>query len=146
MSLTSAYQRSMATGRVVFLEVDVQSNVLGDFYCPVLYAFVENAAFCAEKILPQEGRFSHVVRVRYGGGAGGGGKSTGLWLLNILTKVKCEVFVSDGALNRQSGDERVYELYPALRGKEDKSQLKQIRKLKSESWSDYGDVTWNILK
>jgi hypothetical protein len=138
-------QGSIATGRVVFLEVDVQSNVLGNFSCPVVYAFVENAAFCAEKILPQQGRISHVIHVRYGGGTGGG-NSTGIWLLNIFTKVKCEVFVSDGALNRQSGDDRVYKLYPALRGKEDNSPLKQIRKLWGESWSDYGDVTWNTLK
>src|SRR5271157_4235922 len=50
-------QGSIATGRVVFLEIDVQSNVLGSFSCPVLYVFAENAAFCAERVLPQEGRF-----------------------------------------------------------------------------------------
>jgi hypothetical protein len=135
---------SIATGRVLFLEVDVQSDVLGNFSCPVVYAFVENAAFCSEKIIPQQGRLSHVVHVRYSG-AGGGGTSTGIWLLNILSKVNCEVFVSDGKLTRASGDKRVYELYPTLAGKEDESQLKPIRTIRSVLWSDNGDVSWNIL-
>jgi len=136
---------SHATGRVLFLEIGIQSNILSDFTSPVIYAFVENAAFCAEKILPHKGRLSHIVHVRFGGGCGGGGHSTGIWLLNILQKVKCEVFVSDSHYNRQSGDEMVYRLYPSLAGNEDTSQLEQIRVIESRRWSGHGDVSWNIV-
>lgn len=139
-------QGSHATGRVLFLEIDIQSNVLGNFFFPVVYAFVENAAFCVKKILYNEGRLSHIVHVRFGGGCGGGGKSTGIWLLNILRKVRCEVFVSDSHFARQSGDERIYHLYPLLSGNEDSSQLEQIRVIRSEGWSGHGDVSWNIIK
>lgn len=132
-----------ATGNVLFLEIEIQSDTLGNFNVPVIYAFVENAAFCAKKILPYNGRLSHIIHIRFGGGCGGG-ESSGIWLLNILKKVKCEVFVSDSHYARQSGDERIYQLYPSLAGN-DASQLEQIRILASERWSGHGDITWNIV-
>jgi len=135
-----------ATGRVLFLEVEIQSDTLGNFNAPVIYAFVENAAFCAKKILPNKGRLSHIIHVRFGGGLGGGGKSTGIWLLNILQEVGCEVFVSDGSYDKQTGDERIYRLYPDLSGNEDTTQLEQIRVIESRRWSGHGDVTWNLVK
>jgi hypothetical protein len=137
---------SHATGKVLFLEIEISSDVLGTFSAPVVYAFVENAAFCSKLVLPQGGRFSHVVHVRYGGGLGGGGKSTGIWLLNILRKLHCEVFITDGHYGRQSGDERIYEIYPSLAGNEDISQLEQIRVVRSNDWSGHGDVSWNIMR
>ncbi len=137
---------SLATGRVLFLMIKIQSNVLGEFTYPVLYAFSENAAFCAEKILPHNGKLSHIVHVRFGGGLGGGGKSTGVWLLNILRKLECEVFVTDSHYSQGAGDKRIYQIYPSLCGDEDENQLKQIRMINSEQWSDHGDVTWNLLK
>lgn len=138
-------QGSHATGRVLFLRIDIDSDVLGKFSAPVLYAFVENAAFCAECILPHDAVFSHIVHVRYGGGCGGGGKSTGVWLLNVLRQLRCECFITDSHYARQSGDVRTYELYPALSGAEDTTQLEQIRTIQSVGWSGYGDVSWNIV-
>ena len=137
---------STATGRVLFLEIEIQSNVFGVFTRPVIYAFVENAAFCAEKILPQQGRLSHIIHVRYGGGCGGGGKSTGIWLLNILQRVNCECFITDDHFGKQKGDKRVYELYPNLSGPESVVQLERIRTIKSEGWSNHGDVSWSVLQ
>lgn len=137
---------SHATSCVLFLEIEVHSDVLGTFTAPVVYAFVENAAFCAQRILPQDGQFSHVVHIRYGGGCGGGGQSNGIWLLNILQQVNCEVFITDSRHSKRSGDERIYTLYPSLTGNEDESQLEPIRVVKSEGWSDHGDVSWNTLK
>ena len=139
-------RRSQATGRTLFLEIEIQSNRMGNFTAPVIYSFVENAAFCAERILPENGKLSHVVHVRFGGGCGGGGKSTGIWLLNVLRTLHCEIFVTDGHYGRQSGDKRIYTLYPSLAGREDTSQLEQIRVIHGEGWSDYGDVSWNIIK
>ncbi len=139
-------QGSHETGKVLFLEVDVVSNVLGKFSAPVVYALVENSVFCAKRILPQDSVFSHIVHVRYGGGFGGGGKSTGVWLLNILRQLQCECFVTDSRYRLQSGDERTLFLYPALAGAENEIQLEQIRIIPSAGWSGYGDVSWNILK
>lgn len=137
---------SAATGRVLFLKVEVKSKVLGSFTAPVIYAFVENSAFCAQRILPNKGKFSHIIHVRYGGGCGGGGKSTGIWLLNVLRRLGCECFVTDGHFNKQPGDEQIYALYPDLSGAEDTNQLNPIRVLPCESWSGHGDVSWNIVK
>ena len=135
---------SHATGRVIFLEIDVQSDVLGSFRAPVIYAFVENAAFCAKKILPFDGRFSHIIHVRYGGGLGGGGESSGAWLHNILKQVHCEVYITDGSACMQSGDELAIRLYPEL-GESQDYELEKIRIIQSEKWSDHGNVSWNIV-
>lgn len=136
---------SVATGRVLFLEVEVFSTVLGNYSYPVVYAFVDNASFCAEKMLPLHAHCSHIVHIRFGGGLGGGGKSTGVWLLNVLQKLHCEVFVTDSMYGHGHGDDRIYELYPELSGIEDVIQLDQIRKIDGELWSNYGDVSWNFV-
>jgi len=137
-------ERSDTTGRVLFLTVEIESNALGKFTRPVLYACVENAAFCAERILPLSGRISHVVHVRFGGGCGGGGKSTGIWLLNVLDRLYTDVLVTDNHYGRQRGDERIYELYPELSGPEAASAMHNIRVLPGEKWSNHGDITWKI--
>ena len=69
-----AFDANHATGRMVFLELAVWSDRLGQFRVPVVYAFVENAAFCARCLLRGGARVSHVVQVRYGHGLGGGGR------------------------------------------------------------------------
>ncbi len=135
---------SKATGRVIFLELEISSSVLGRYSYPLIYAFCDNAAFCSEKIIKNNGRCSHIVHVRFGGGLGGGGKSTGVWLLNILQKLQCEMFITDSHYGFGSGDKRIYELYPEFSGNKDENQLKQIRKINSRSWSCYGDVSWNL--
>jgi hypothetical protein len=136
---------SSATGRVVFLELDVRSNLLGQFTVPLIYAFVENSAFCALKLLPNRAAISHLIHVRYGGGVGGGGSASGIWLLNVLRQLKCECLVSDGHYYRQDGDERAYQLYPALRGFETSEPARTIRTVASQAWSGHGDVSWQVL-
>lgn len=137
---------SHATGRVLFLQVKVSSDALGGFTVPVIYAFVENAAFCAQRMLPNNGQLSHVIHVRYGGGCGGGGRSSGIWLINVLDQLGCECFVTDGHHHRQTGDEHIYRRYPELAGPEDTGRLVPIRTVPSKSWSGHGDVSWNIVK
>ena len=136
--------RNQDSGRVVFLKISVSSKALGNFSYPLVYAFVENAAFCAKKILPNDGRISHLMHVRYGGGLGGG-SSHGIWLLNVLRKVGCECFVTDSNYHMGSGDRRIYDLYPMLAAEEDQAPLTPIRIIPSKSWSDCGDVSWNII-
>lgn len=137
---------SRATGRVVYLDVRISSNKLGTFNTPVLYVFAENEVFCAEKILPLKIKIPFVIHVRYGGGAGGGGKSTGIWLLNILNHIGCEVFIHDGHFRMQSGDERAMQLYPALSGPCQLPHSETIRTLPGQAWSDYGSVSWDLIK
>jgi hypothetical protein len=130
----------------VFLEVKINSTVLGEYTCPVIYAFVENASFCANKILPLYGKISHIIHVRYGGGAGGGGKSTGIWLLNILKKVGCQVFINDRSFAIQSGDEFAMRKYPSLAGDCQPPKSESIRVMRPESWSDYDFVSWDFMQ
>ncbi len=144
--LVDSPKGSVATGRVIFLEVEVSSTVLGNYSYPVVYAFVDNASFCAKKMLPINARCSHIVHVRFGGGLGGGGKSTGVWLLNVLQKLHCDVFITDSKYGHGHGDERINELYPELSGSEDEGQLEQIREIAGERWSEHGDVSWNLIK
>ncbi|GAB4176030.1 MAG: hypothetical protein Kow00108_11290 [Calditrichia bacterium] len=138
-------QKNIASDRVIFMEIGIESGVLGQFNAKLIYVFAENEAFCAKKILPNDGKISHIIHVRYGGGLGGGGKASGIWLLNILQKVNCEVFITSGIRPRQSGDEAAYRLYPELAGDEKNDYLEVIRTIDSHSWSDYGDVTWYLV-
>ena len=136
---------SKATGRVLFLEVEIDSEVLGKFSAPVIYAFVENSVFCAEIALPLQAIFSHVIHIRYGGGCGGGGRSSGTWILNVLRKLRCECFITDSHYHK-GGDERVYNLYPALCGNEDTQHFKQIWTIPAASWSNHGKISCNIIE
>lgn len=137
---------SHATGRVLFLQIEVSSHVLGNFSVPLIYAFIENSVFCSQCIIPNGGKISHVIHIRYGGGCGGGGKSSGIWLLNILRNIECECFVTDGHCHTQSGDERAMEIYPNLAATEALPNLEPIRVIPSKSWSCHGNITWNVLK
>jgi hypothetical protein len=138
-------RKNLASDRVIFLKINVDSRVVGSFNAFVLYIFAENEAFCAKKILPYNGKMSHIIHIRYGGGLGGGGKASGIWLLNILKKVNCEIYISDGVRHRQSGDEEAYRLYPDLAGDESTENLEPIRTINGEAWSNHGDVTWYLV-
>lgn len=136
---------SKATGRVLFLNIKVQSDKLGEFAYPLVYAFVENESFCAKKIIPLKGKIFHIIHVRYGGGCGGGGHATGYWLSNVLIQLGCEIFITDGHNDKQSGDEAAMRLYPELSDSKQNPVMEVIRTVKSEGWSGHGDVTWNMI-
>ena len=136
---------SDATGRVLFMELDIRSDVLGRFRVPLIYAFVENTAFCALKLLPNNAQISHIVHVRYGGGLGGGGFSNGIWLLNVLRKLGCECLVTEERYSRGDTGERAYELYPELAGDETTPPHTTIRTVPGAAWSQYGDVAWQVM-
>lgn len=139
-------QGSVATGRVLFLEIAIDSKKIGKFHAPVIYAFVENAAFCERIALANAAKFSHIIHIRFGGGLGGGGKSSGIWLLNILKTLACEVLVTDDHYYISRGDERIYELYPQLACKEGDSHLETIRVLNGQAWSNHGNISWKVVK
>ena len=138
-------QGSHATGRVIFLEVKIKSTILGEYTYPVVYAFVENESFCAAKMLPLHARISHIIHVRYGGGCGGGGNASGIWIHNVLKRLGCEVLISDGHYHLQPGDELAKSKYATLAPHGDPPELETIRILRGEGWSNHGDISWNLL-
>lgn len=134
---------SSATGRAVAMHVRVESSVLGVFTRPVVYCFVENAAFCALKVLRHQARLTHVVQVRMGGGCGGGGRSQGAWLRPLLGALRTEVLVSDGHNEVGAGDEAAFRMFPELaKARARTPPLREIRRVPGESWSGHGDVGW----
>jgi hypothetical protein len=139
-------QGSPATGQAVFLELDVESDVLGKMTWPLIYVFCENEPFCARRILADGGKISHVVHVRYGGGCGGGGKAHGAWLMNVLRRLECEVFLTDESQTDGPGDKAAVRLYPELGRVGDAPVLEPMRSIRSEGWSGHGDVTWNRVR
>ena len=130
--------------RIVFMNIRITSNQLGSFTYPVIYAFVENEEFYCKKLIPNKAVITHLIRQRYGGGCGGGGYASGVWLLNVLSRLKCEIFLNAGHFNWQSGDLKALEFCSSIPNK-NLSKLTQIRSIPSASWSGYGDVSWNLV-
>jgi len=137
-------QGGTATGRAVFLKIRIESDILGSITYPVLYAFVENESFYCKKLIPNNTTITHIIHVRYGGGLGGGGKASGGWLLNVLKKLNCELFITDGHHGWQPGDNEALKLCPSI-PRTNSSQLKPIRTIDGKLWSDHGDVSWNLI-
>lgn len=136
---------SNATDRALFLKIRITSDKLGSISYPVIYAFAENETFYCRKLVPNKAIISHIIHIRYGGGCGGGGTASGVWLVNVLKNLKCELFVTDGHYCWQSGDKFALTLCPSIQ-KESDVQLTSIRFLQSQSWSGHGDVNWNLVK
>ena len=131
-------------GRVLFMNVAVQSCVLGEYTVWVVYAIVENIAFCTEKVMPHGGHFSHVLRVRHGGGGCCGGSATGVWMENILDALRCEIYICDNRQHRDYGDRQAVKLYPILAGKK-YPRLITMQSIKGKYWSGYSDsVLWRL--
>ena len=135
---------SNATDRAVFLKIRIDSDKLGSISYPVVYAFAENETFYCNKIVPNKATISHIIHVRYGGGSCGGGNASGVWLLNVLKKLNCELFITDGHHHWQTGDKFALELCSSI-PKESNSRLTPIRVVQSQGWSGHGDVSWNLI-
>jgi hypothetical protein len=132
---------SIATDRLIFIEVKVKSDVLGEFKFPVLYAFAENEAFYCKKLAPNNAVISHIIHVRYGGGPFGGSKASGIWLKHVLCKLKTEVFISDDHFAWQSGDKYALEMCSEIPAICD-AEFTEFRKVTGILWSNHGDVKW----
>ncbi len=131
------------TGRVFFLTVDVHSVPLKTSYkAHLVYAFVENAAFCSGMLLRYRARLSHVLHIRYGGSFGGG-TATGGWLRGVLPQLSCQMFISDGRHDDwSSGDTFAVQHFPSLDLQADQVGFRSIRTLPASGWSNYGTVEW----
>ena len=134
----------MAANKVLFITVKVHSDKLGEYKFPLIYAFTENESFCVEKLMNDQSVLSHIIHMRYNGGMGGG-KASGVWIVNVLKQLGCEVFISDGQYFWQEGDNKAAELYPELAFQGIFPDLENIRILDGERWSKQGEVTWNLV-
>lgn len=117
---------SQVTDKAVFLKIKIESNALGSISYPVIYAFTVNETFYCKKLIPFNAKISHIIHVRYGGGLGGGGFAKGAWLLNVLGKLHTELFITDGRLSWQQGDNFAIKYCLSI-PKEKNVKLKQIR-------------------
>lgn len=141
--ITTHYRRSRATNRVVFMTVRVASIELRmDYIVPVLYSFNLNES-TMEQMVEHQASISHVIHVRYGGGRGGGGRATGVWLTHALNLLNCEVFITDDHYQWAEGDIWFYNRCEAL-PRERCTGLKPIRTIPGREWSNHGDVTWYL--
>lgn len=57
------------------------------------------------------------------------------WLLNVLKKLGCEVFITD---------DFALKLCPSIPGGS-VAELTPIRVVEGEGWLNHGDVTWNLV-
>jgi hypothetical protein len=144
LSRIAGFRRHYPCNRAFFMMVSVVSTVLGSFTRPVIYAVAENEALFCDVMHPNNVRLSHIVNVRYGGGLGGGGRATGSWMMNILRQVGCEVYISDDHLGWQDGDDMMLEMCPAVPRTRD-VHLHPIRMIPGVRWSNFGDVSWNLV-
>jgi hypothetical protein len=130
-------------GSAHFMKVSFVTPDFGTITAPLLFISAENAAFCETLLLRHRPLISHVVQVRYGHGFGFAYCGPA-WLLNVLSRLRTEVLVSDGHHTNQS-EERLRDLFlemPDLQGACSAAGLRSVRTLPSVRWSSHGDVQW----
>lgn len=132
------------THKVIFTILAIDSHKLGKWEIPLIYVFSENAAFVSEFALPNNAKFTHIINVAYGGGCGGGGRSSGIWIKNILRRIGCKILITDDNYFEIDGDLRVYELFPNLTWEEN-CVLRNVHITPVNSWVRYGDIYWQLV-
>ena len=138
--------KAIERGRVDFMEVSFQTPDLGTIEAPLLFISAENAAFCDRTLLPLAAHVSHIVQVRYGHGFGGAACGPA-WLLNVFSRLRTEVFISDEHHDRCMDWrlERLFAEMPQLGGPCEAGGLQGIRTLPESRWSRHGDVEWLLV-
>jgi hypothetical protein len=73
------------------------------------------------------------------------GKASGIWIHNVLSRISREVIISDGHYYQQPGDYETLVKYPELAPYGDPPEFDSIRTVRSEAWSNHGDVSWDLV-
>lgn len=130
------------THQVYFLQIEIESKILGNIQANVLYCFAVNELFYKYKMAPYTAKISHIIKIRYGSGFGGS-RGSGSWVQNIFDKVGGELLITDRQYLQNSGDNMFFRLNPAY-DEGDYPEFKSIHIVPSEKWSFHGDVHWQI--
>jgi hypothetical protein len=80
-------------GKVAFMILGVESDRLGHWNLPLIYAAVENTAM-ADLMLKRKARVSHIVQMRFGHSLGGG-RIHPSFLRKLVEPLRTEAFVTD---------------------------------------------------
>ncbi len=110
-----------------FAMVEVTSRILGTYVRPLIYATAENNIFYHRVVSEWDLQFSHILRVGYGGGFGGGW-DRGDWLEGTLKPRGAEVFIADKGLLPAA----------ALQGRD----LTPYRCVAPQGWGPRAEVYW----
>ena len=143
--LVTSTGNSILANRVKFFNLEIQSNQLGTFCKPLLYVFAINEMFFRSYIARCRPTISHVIKVRYGSGLGGGGKATGMWLRHVLGFMNTKYLITDDQSYYNEADTLYLNLF--LSGKfnetNDDVNLRRMHKIPGQLWSNYGDITFS---
>jgi hypothetical protein len=133
-------------GRSYFMKLTFKTPEFGTITAPLLFISAENAGFCQTLLLRHRPLISHIVQVRFGHGFGGAACGPA-WLLNVMSRLRTEVLISDGQHTNQDVD-RLRSLFiemPELSGPCNSDGLHSVRTLPSIRWSNHGDVQWLLV-
>jgi hypothetical protein len=131
---------------VYYLSLEVTSKQLGTFRVPLIYAVTYNEYFYKTVLLPKQAQIHQIIRVRYGGGLGGGGTANGFWLDSVLESLNVQCFITEEVFNSISGDD--FFLEDILKQKSEQLHQNQnfikIKTLPEKYWSKHGNVGWYL--
>jgi len=143
------------TNKVLFLKLKITSNRKwmgrynyhtgnSEFFTYLIYAFTENEGFCARRLLRFNAKVSHIVHVRYGFSLGGA-KNCGAWIIKLLKRLNCEVFIADNHIIATESNVDAIRIYPQL-ASEENVVLSEYKRMDNSKWqSAYGDVTFSLV-
>ncbi|HQK89000.1 MAG TPA: hypothetical protein PLU25_15375 [Acidobacteriota bacterium] len=103
------------TGKIVLMDAEVESDVLGRFERTVVYFASENISFFLAAVLRRGLTISHLVNIRDGSGLGGGGKVNFKFLWFFLGRMGTEYLISDNLGRSTVHLDLALGTYPELR-------------------------------
>jgi hypothetical protein len=132
--------------QVYFLTLEINSDELGSYEVHLLYAITYNEYFFKTVLLPTRAEIHQLIRVRHGGGFGGGGKSNGFWLNFVLETLKVHCLITEDVQTPQDGDLFFMEKILKLNFKIKIPQpiYKKIKTMPEKLWSNHGEISWYV--
>ena len=103
------------TGKILLIDAEVESDVLGRFERTLVYFATENISFFVEAVLRRGLTISHLVNIRDGSGLGGGGKVNFKFLWLFLGRMGTEYLISDNLGHPAVNLDLALGTYPELR-------------------------------
>lgn len=128
-------------GRTICLDIDINSNVLGNFSSKLVFVIIENTAFGIDFLLKNGIKVDYIVHVRYGEGPGGGGRSNGMFTKRLLSSLQTKYYISERNDPAES-DIEAFEIYGETLSTLSEPSLEPVYFIPGYSWSDHGDVVW----